>query len=212
MAEFPAMPLWTDAYLADTRHLTTHQHGAYLLLLMSAWRSPDCNLPNDDKMLARMAGMNVGMWRQCRDTIMEFWTLGDDGKWYQKRLSKVRSDVTKKTQAKALSGKIGGLSKSLKNNNRHVANATIRQPFATSETVATKTKTKKKESSNGLIPLPQVREDNDSSVPKQRPQAMASDGPTPAGLCDEETKEQAVTKRLTIPDDVRNALPKRPGA
>jgi hypothetical protein len=43
MAEFPALPLWTDAYLGDTRHLSQSEHGAYLLLLITAWRTPNCS-------------------------------------------------------------------------------------------------------------------------------------------------------------------------
>jgi hypothetical protein len=42
MAEYPFLPLWTDAYFADTRHLTLEQHGAYLLLIIEAWRRADC--------------------------------------------------------------------------------------------------------------------------------------------------------------------------
>ena len=57
MAEFPALALWTDAYLADTRHLSTLEHGAYLLLMMEAWRRPHCDLPDDDRVLARLAGL-----------------------------------------------------------------------------------------------------------------------------------------------------------
>lgn len=32
MAEFPALPLWTDAYIGDTAHLTNEEHGVYLRL------------------------------------------------------------------------------------------------------------------------------------------------------------------------------------
>ncbi len=77
MAEFPALPLFTDAYLADTRHLTAAQHGAYLLLLMMAWRSADCALPNNDKILARYASMTDKEWLASKEIILAFWRLQD---------------------------------------------------------------------------------------------------------------------------------------
>ena len=39
MAEAPIMPFATDAYIGDTTHLTTIEHGAYLLLLFAMWRT-----------------------------------------------------------------------------------------------------------------------------------------------------------------------------
>ena len=114
MAEFPAMPLWTDAYLADTRHLSTHEHGAYLLLLMSAWRTPDCSLPDDDRVLARLAGMNGGRWARCKGTVMAFFELGDDARWRQKRLTKERSRVETQRSQKRTAGRASARAKSQK--------------------------------------------------------------------------------------------------
>lgn len=71
MAEFPALPLWTDAYLGDTTHLTTIEHGAYLLLLMSMWRRGG-SLPDDDKLLARYAKLTPGQWARMSATIRAF--------------------------------------------------------------------------------------------------------------------------------------------
>ncbi|MCR6671462.1 DUF1376 domain-containing protein [Devosia ginsengisoli] len=78
MAQFPALPLWTDAYLADTGHLTTLEHGAYLMLLMSMWRAGG-DLPNDDRKLARFAKLTTPQWQRIKDTIMEFMTVSPDG-------------------------------------------------------------------------------------------------------------------------------------
>lgn len=98
MAQFPALPFWTDAYLADTRHLSAEQHGAYLLLLMEAWRRPACTLPDDDEMLARLACMSSERWASNRETVMAFWTFdGRRKEWAQLRLTDERDYVRQKS-------------------------------------------------------------------------------------------------------------------
>lgn len=91
----PAIPLFGDAYLADTRHLTLEEHGAYLQLMMIAWRIEGCCLPDDDKRLARMLGISLGKWEKLKPTVMDFWTL-ENGVWKQGRLSKERKFVEEK--------------------------------------------------------------------------------------------------------------------
>lgn len=97
MAEFPALPLWTDSFLADTIHLDAKETGAYLMLIMSAWRSPDCCLPNDDKKLARMARCTPREWTRIKEEVLDFWYIEDD-KLYQKKLNEVRQMVAVKSQ------------------------------------------------------------------------------------------------------------------
>ncbi len=98
MAQFPALPLFTDAYLADTRHLSAEQHGAYLLLLMEAWRRPSCSLPDDDEMLARLACMNTERWAFNREAVLAFWTFdGRRKEWTQGRLTDEREYVRVKS-------------------------------------------------------------------------------------------------------------------
>lgn len=94
MADFPALPLWTDAYLADTMHMSCLESGAYLHLLMAAWRTPGCTLPDDDKMLGRMARCTPREWAKIRSVVMNFWTHDEKTKtWSQKRLLKEREYV-----------------------------------------------------------------------------------------------------------------------
>lgn len=88
MSRNPAhIPLFPDAYLRDTTHLTTEEHGAYFLLLMAAWGNEDCSLPNDEKRLAALVKMPIARWRRISANVLEFWTI-DKGRITQKRLRK----------------------------------------------------------------------------------------------------------------------------
>jgi uncharacterized protein YdaU (DUF1376 family) len=90
MAQFPMLPLYTDAFIGDTTHLSTIEVGAYFLMLLAAWRSHDCALPNDDKSLRRITRMTGHSWAQSRATLLAFWTSGEDGRLHQKRLLQER--------------------------------------------------------------------------------------------------------------------------
>ncbi len=124
MAEYPALPLFTDAYMADTRHLTTAQHGAYLLLLMVAWRMPDCMLPDDDIFLSRCAGMSKHAWSINKAAVMSFWKR-DGERFYQARLLDERKYVDELKQKNSRAGKLSALKR---HNRGSTTVVTERQP------------------------------------------------------------------------------------
>jgi uncharacterized protein YdaU (DUF1376 family) len=122
MAEFPALPLWTDAYLGDTAHLTNEEHGVYLRLLMFAWRSPSCSLPDDDRRLAIMTGLSDKKWQSIKPTIKAFWDI-ENGVWTQKRLTKEREFVRGKSAKSRDAALTRWSDNPLKNKETHNANA-----------------------------------------------------------------------------------------
>ena len=88
MAQFPGLMLWTDAWVADTAHLTRIERGTYHDLIILMWRTPGCRVPNDDQWLAkhmRMTPQEVAS--ELRPLVVEF--CQNDGNWlFQKRLQK----------------------------------------------------------------------------------------------------------------------------
>lgn len=126
----PFMQLYVADYLGDTRHLTTEQHGAYLLLLMTMWRS-DGRLPNDDKKLARIASCTPSRWAKIRDEVMEFFVVEGD-EITNPRLMFELKKASEKSIKRAEAGTKGGRAKALKNKAPAKANAS-RLPKHSSE-------------------------------------------------------------------------------
>jgi uncharacterized protein YdaU (DUF1376 family) len=113
------MPLYVADYLADTGHLSTLEHGAYLLLIMHYWRV-GC-LPADDRKLANICRVSVHQWKAIRPTIAAFFR--DD--WTHKRIDFLLASYKTKADARADSGSKGGKAKAMKNKESLLAKATI---------------------------------------------------------------------------------------
>jgi len=90
MAKYPGLMLWTDAWIADTHHLTVELRGAYMDLLVLMWRTPGCRVPNDNHWLAHHLGYTVDqITNLVRPIITEFGMLVTGGDFVtQKRLQR----------------------------------------------------------------------------------------------------------------------------
>lgn len=99
----PWMPFYVADYLADTGHLRTVEHGAYLLLIMHYWRTGA--LPPEDAKLAKITRLPFKAWTESvRPAVEPLFTEG----WRHKRidfeLGKQDAILTKR----AVAGKRGG--------------------------------------------------------------------------------------------------------
>lgn len=115
------MQLYVGDYLADTLDLTTEQHGAYLLLLMTMWRH-DAKLPNDPAKLARIARVSARRWHLVWSEIQHFFYV-DGSEIRNKRLDQEHQKAASISKKRIASGSAGGRAKALKDKDQAVANA-----------------------------------------------------------------------------------------
>lgn len=123
----PWMPLYVGDYLGDTGHLTTTQHGAYLLLMMHYWRKGE--LPDDDKQLSKITKLPLKVWTEYRETLQDFFYDG----WRHKRIDAELSKMVKVSNARAIAGQKGGIGSALsrmKLEGRALSKHVPRQAFA----------------------------------------------------------------------------------
>jgi uncharacterized protein YdaU (DUF1376 family) len=116
MSQAPSMPVFTDALLGDTMHLSAEEFGSYCLLLFATWRNNGRALRDDDAQLARICRCSVRRWRaRLRVVLVEFFDISD-GTWRQKRLEKEWQYCAKVAAISRKNGARGGRPKVLQNN------------------------------------------------------------------------------------------------
>ena len=103
----PWMPLYVGDYLGDTGHLTTAQHGAYLLLMMHYWRKGE--LPDDDVQLSKITKLPLRTWCDYRPVLQNFFHDG----WKHKRIDMELERMMRVSEKRAIAGKKGGLGSAL---------------------------------------------------------------------------------------------------
>jgi len=102
------MPVFTDALIGDTLHLSAEEFGAYCLLLFATWRNNGEALPDDVAELSQICRVTPARWRtRMRSKLVRFFNVGD-GYWHQKRLEKEWDNVQRKVEANRANGARGG--------------------------------------------------------------------------------------------------------
>ncbi len=82
MAALPYMQLYVAEYLADTMHLSTEEHGAYLLIIFNYWQT---GKPIPKPRLPKIARLSNDRWISVEVSLSEFFNEVDD-EWVHERI------------------------------------------------------------------------------------------------------------------------------
>jgi uncharacterized protein YdaU (DUF1376 family) len=103
------MPVFTDALLGDTLHLSAEEFGAYCLLLFATWRNNGRALVEDDRKMARICRVTPKRWRDRLRPVLAAFFDTSDGTWHQKRLEKEWNYVEHYTSEQSRKGRLSAL-------------------------------------------------------------------------------------------------------
>ena len=123
MAALPYIQLYTADYLADTAHLSTLEHGAYLLLIFNYWQRGESFRAKDkqtlNKRLATVARLSIEEWGDVADTLSEFFIVTET-EWMHRRIEDDLAAVLEKSIKASAAGKASADKRSRKSNGRTI--------------------------------------------------------------------------------------------
>ena len=101
MAALPYMQLYVADYLADTMHLTTEEHGAYLLLIFNYWQT---GKPIPMSRLARITRLSNERWTDVERSLGEFFNERSN-EWVHDRIERDLEAVRATQEQRIAAGK-----------------------------------------------------------------------------------------------------------
>lgn len=107
--KLPWMPFYIGDYLSKTSHLTTIQHGAYLLLILHYWANR--GLPTTDKELMAIARMTPDEWSSNCYALAKFFTTT----WRHERIDTELGKAKELSDKRSLAGLKGAWKRHGKN-------------------------------------------------------------------------------------------------
>lgn len=101
MAALPYMPMWWGDYLADTMHLSTEAHGAYMLIMAAYWNGGEA-LAADD--LPSITKLNE-RWTQVEPKLQRYFNITPNGFWQHDRIDQEIAKATAKIVKASAAGR-----------------------------------------------------------------------------------------------------------
>ena len=111
MAALPYIQLYVADYLADTIHLSTEEHGAYMLLIMNYWQT---GKPLPKNRLQAISKLDNERWTLAERTLSEYFIEDADGNWVHERIEMDLNKVKSKSIQASKAGKKSAEARALK--------------------------------------------------------------------------------------------------
>ena len=128
MASLPYMQFVIPDYQADTGHLSTEQHGAYIMLLFNYWQTGK-PLRNNSERLANVCGLSVERFEEHRPILEEFFEVTDEV-WIHHRVE----DDLEQVLSKSAKARASALTGAQRRRDRRLANAQRTQCYVYTDT------------------------------------------------------------------------------
>lgn len=98
------MPLYIGDYLSDTMHLTTEQHGAYLLIIMAYWKNGG-ELPG--AAIQSITRLHGDAWGNAQAVLSMMFSIEENGNWRHERIERELLEAGSKKDAATAKAKAG---------------------------------------------------------------------------------------------------------
>jgi uncharacterized protein YdaU (DUF1376 family) len=105
---FAAFLFFVEDWLSSTAVdlMTADEERGFLRLLLHSWKTPDCGLPNDDRILAHLSKLGK-LWHGKSGAAVRAEFIERDGRLFNERLLRERQNQISKRRARSSAGKAG---------------------------------------------------------------------------------------------------------